>query len=256
MRGVPLLTENGLELSFRIPSIHRWVSFIWKITLDSEHPMLKEKRIIPSIWGGIKRFEHFQRGEYFLMVIVHSISFCELILCPVLRLLSPGWIKTRLYSVISSYGYSFNTSRLIYICRTTFILVFSQRTILLTHASEQTCALKTSAEKNKRPASLLEKERLLRSFYFCFSNNSQSCCCCFLFVCLFVFCFVFFCFVFFIFHYIALFSFCTQNFPFHSLSSRERHLPAGGSDLKTIDSLPVNNCGVELDLTEASKTNH
>ena len=34
--------------------------------------------------------------------IVHSI--CELILCPVLRLLSPGWIKTRLYSVISSYG--------------------------------------------------------------------------------------------------------------------------------------------------------
>ena len=34
--------------------------------------------------------------------IVHSI--CELILCPVLRLLSPDWIKTRLYSVISSYG--------------------------------------------------------------------------------------------------------------------------------------------------------
>ena len=152
MRGVPLLTKNGLELSFRIPSIHRWVSFIWKITLDSEHPMLKEKRIIPSIWGGIKRFEHFQRGEYFLMVIVHSISFCELILSPVLRLLSPGWIKTRLYSVISSYGYFFNTSGFIYICRTSFILVFSQRTILLTHASEQTCALKTSAEKKGQQA--------------------------------------------------------------------------------------------------------
>ena len=36
-----------------------------KITLDSEQPMLKEKRIIPSVWGGIKSFEHFQRGEYF-----------------------------------------------------------------------------------------------------------------------------------------------------------------------------------------------
>ena len=36
-----------------------------KITLDSEQPMLKEKRIIPSVWGGIKGFEHFLRGEYF-----------------------------------------------------------------------------------------------------------------------------------------------------------------------------------------------
>ena len=33
-----------------------------KITLDSEQPMLKEKRIIPSVWGGIKGFEHFLRG--------------------------------------------------------------------------------------------------------------------------------------------------------------------------------------------------
>ena len=36
-----------------------------KITLDSEQPMLKEKRIIPSVSGGIKSFEHFKRGEYF-----------------------------------------------------------------------------------------------------------------------------------------------------------------------------------------------
>ena len=36
-----------------------------KITLDSEQPMLKEKRIIPSVCGGIKGFEHFLRGEYF-----------------------------------------------------------------------------------------------------------------------------------------------------------------------------------------------
>ena len=36
-----------------------------KITLDLEQPMWKEKRIIPSVWGGIKSFEHLQRGEYF-----------------------------------------------------------------------------------------------------------------------------------------------------------------------------------------------
>ena len=35
-----------------------------KITLDSEQPMLKEKRIIPSVLGGINGFEHFLRGEY------------------------------------------------------------------------------------------------------------------------------------------------------------------------------------------------
>ena len=43
-----------------------------KITLDSEQPMLKGKRIIPSVWGGIKGFEHFLGGEYFL--IVHPIN--------------------------------------------------------------------------------------------------------------------------------------------------------------------------------------
>ena len=31
----------------------------FKITLDSEQPMLKEKRISPSVRGGIKGFEHF-----------------------------------------------------------------------------------------------------------------------------------------------------------------------------------------------------
>ena len=36
-----------------------------EITLDLEQPMLKEKRIIPSVRGGIKGFEHFLRGEYF-----------------------------------------------------------------------------------------------------------------------------------------------------------------------------------------------
>ena len=36
-----------------------------KITLDSEQPMLEWKQIIPSVWGGIKRFAHFQTGLYF-----------------------------------------------------------------------------------------------------------------------------------------------------------------------------------------------
>ena len=36
-----------------------------KITLDSEQPVLEQKQIIPSVWGRIKRFEHFQTGLYF-----------------------------------------------------------------------------------------------------------------------------------------------------------------------------------------------
>ena len=61
----------------------------------------------------------------------------------VLRVLSPGWIKTCLYSVISSYGYFFYMPRFIYLCRTSFILVFSQRTVTA-NACEWTtlCAFK------------------------------------------------------------------------------------------------------------------
>ena len=61
-----------------------------KITLDSEQPMLKEKRIIPSVWGGIKSFEHFQRGEYFF-----DWSFDLFVSW--FRLISPGWIKTHFF---------------------------------------------------------------------------------------------------------------------------------------------------------------
>ena len=114
-----------------------------KITLDSEQPMLNEERIIPSVGGGINVLNVFKEASTFL-IIVHSS--CELILWPVLGLPSPGWIKTHLYSVISSYGYFFYMPRLFHLpsrYRTSFIPVFSQRTILLTYASEQTCALKT-----------------------------------------------------------------------------------------------------------------
>ena len=114
-----------------------------KITLNTEQPTLKEERITLSVWGGINVLNIFKQANIFL-IIVHSS--CELILCPVLRLPSPGWIKTRLYSVISSYGYFFYMPRFIYLCRTSFILVLCQRTVMLTLASEQTWALKTSSE--------------------------------------------------------------------------------------------------------------
>ena len=57
-----------------------------KITLDSEQPMLKEERIIPSVRGGINVLNIFKEASIFL-IIVHSS--CELILCPVLRFPSP-----------------------------------------------------------------------------------------------------------------------------------------------------------------------
>ena len=50
-------------------------------------------------WGGIKSSEHFQRGEYF--------SDCPFdLFVSWFRLLLPGWIKTRLYSVISKYFFT------------------------------------------------------------------------------------------------------------------------------------------------------
>ena len=47
-----------------------------KITLDSEQPMLKEERIIPSVRGGINVLNIFKEASIFL-IIVHSS--CELI---------------------------------------------------------------------------------------------------------------------------------------------------------------------------------
>ena len=123
--------------------------------------------------------------------------------------------------------------RFIYLCRTSFILVLCQRTVMLKLASEQTWALKTSSELWKA-TSLFEKTRLLQSLFCCSSNDSQS---------------IFF---FFIFTYVVLFSFCTQIFLFTRCEVAEN-----------------NNCRqwlknnwlfarkqlLELDLSEASKTN-
>ena len=89
-----------------------------KIPLDSEQPMLKQKRIIPSVWGGIKSFEHFQRGEYF------SDCALDFIFVSWFRPLSPGWIKNRLYSVYLVN--TFSHAQIYSLCRTSFTLLFSQ----------------------------------------------------------------------------------------------------------------------------------
>ena len=112
-------------------------------------------------------------------------------------------------------------------CRTSFILVFSQRTILLTHASEQTCALKTFSEIDGQQAFLRRKES--------FEPFSVA-------PVLIVKSFILFFFFFFIFNLIvSLFTRCEKN--------------------ENCWYWLQNNCFfarkqlLELDLTEASKTN-
>ena len=120
-------------------------------------------------------------------------------------------------------------------CRTSFIPVFSQRTILLTHSSEQTCALKTFSEIDGQQAFSRRKEYfdpfsvaqviIVRSFNFFlhFSFNS------------------------------FVFSFCTQIFTF---SLAVRRTTTAGSDFKTKTtvSLPVNNCWSWIWLKRAKQT--
>ena len=93
---------------------------------------------------------------------------------------------------------------------------------MLTLASEQTWALKTSSELWKA-TSLFEKTRLLRSLFCCSSNDSQS---------------IFF---FFIFTYVVLFSFCTQIFLFTRCEVAENNNCRQWLK-NNHDSLPVNNC--------------
>ena len=86
----------------------------------------------------------------FLIIIAQSLivhSICDLILSPVLRLLifrraelKPPCILLLVVTV------TFFMPRFIYLCRTSFILVSSQRSVMLTHAGERTCTLKTFSE--------------------------------------------------------------------------------------------------------------
>ena len=113
---------------------------------------------------------------------------CQLILCPVLHLLSPGWCKTSSYSVISNYGYFFYMPRFIYLFRTSFILVFSQRIVMLTGLSYFTALanekenLRTERKQNyliknekrkKNRLLLLEQQKNDRSSLF-FSSTLAS----------------------------------------------------------------------------------
>ena len=45
-----------------------------KITLDSEQPMLKEERIIPSVWGGINVLNIFKEASIFLIIVQRAAS--------------------------------------------------------------------------------------------------------------------------------------------------------------------------------------
>ena len=91
-----------------------------KITLDSEQPMLKEKQIIPSVWGGIKGFWTFLKRRVFFWLCIRLIY----------ELISPGWIKPACILLLV-VTVTFLHAQIYYLCRTSFIFVFSQRTILL-----------------------------------------------------------------------------------------------------------------------------
>ena len=104
-------------------SFYFCVVFVFRhlqIILDSNNRCWGKNESSPSVWGRIKSFQHFQRGEYF--------SDCAFdLLVSWFRLLSPGWIKTRLYSVISKYF--FTCPDLFPLQNHSFILLFSQRII-------------------------------------------------------------------------------------------------------------------------------
>ena len=99
----------------------------------------------PSVWGGIKRFEHFERGLYFSDNCAFEFVWWFCVQCFVFfrrAELKPSCIL----SLVVTVTFLHSQRWFIYICRTTFIFVFSQRTVMLTHAREHTCALKTFSE--------------------------------------------------------------------------------------------------------------
>ena len=133
-----------------------------------------------------------KEGCIFLLIVR---SICELILCPVLRLppraeLKPAYILLLVVTVtFFTCPDSFTFAK-----PCSFILVFSQRTVM-PHDMRVNKLVRLKLSWNyRRPASLLEKKRLLWSFFCCSRNNSRSF------------------FPFFIFNCIVLFSFCTQIF--------------------------------------------
>ena len=91
--------------------LFRHLKLLW---IQKNQVRVKTDHSVSLRWN--MTFRNIFKEVCILLIIVHSI--CELILCPVLCFLSPGWIKTRLYSVISFYVYFFYMRRLIYlVCR-------------------------------------------------------------------------------------------------------------------------------------------
>ena len=109
------------------------------------------RKLIPSF-----TLTDFQRGEFFQ--IVHSI--CELTFCPVLRLFSPGWMKTCLCSVISSLWLFFYTPRFITFAEPALSLSsVKEPSWKLTHEREQTCALLIKLSRKEKASKLTREEK-------------------------------------------------------------------------------------------------
>ena len=125
-----------------------------------------------------KRFWTFLKRRVFFWLCIRLIY----------EFISPGWIKTRLYSVINSYGYFLYMPRFITFAEPALSLSSVKETYCCYNASEWTnlCAYYTFSEIEGQQA-------YSRSFFCCSSNNSQS---------------------FFIFHYIVLFSSALWKFLF------------------------------------------
>ena len=91
--------------------LFRHLKLLW---IQKNQVRVKTDHSVSLRWN--MTFRKISKEVCILLIIVHSI--CEFILCPLLRFLSPGWIKTRLHSVISCYIYFFYMRRLIYlVCR-------------------------------------------------------------------------------------------------------------------------------------------
>ena len=147
----------------------------------------------------------------------------------------PGWIKTRLYSVISSYGYFFYMPRFI---------TFAEPALSLSSVKEPYCTRVNKLVRLLKFSEIEGQQAYSGSFFCCSSNSSQN------FFYFSLHSFVFQCTV----KVFVLYknNFLYANCPFHSLWSRERQLPAVTST--TIDSFPVNNCCSLIWLRRAKQT--
>ena len=128
--------------------------FLW---IQNNQRQGKTDHSVSLKWN--KRFWTFLKRRVFFWLCIRLIY----------ELISPGWIKTRLYSVISSYGYFFYMPRFITFAEPALSLSSVKEPYFCYNASEWTnlCAYKAFSEIEGQQA-------YSRSFFCCSSNNSQS----------------------------------------------------------------------------------